>query len=216
MPFVSSLPYATDIRVTPRIEGTFNGSRFALKGSATPFAERRETTLDVDLHALELAPYVAYLPSRPTLDVAGGTLTTRLTIAFVEHGPTDRRLEFRGTAHVDGLAIKRRDGTPLVSAGRIAIVLDRIGMFDRQARIASVAIQAPSVDVVRLSDGTLEVAGPMLERRATPDGLLRRRQPRPPQPRSGRGPFPSERSRSIMEPSRSPTRLPVYARRSST
>jgi Domain of Unknown Function (DUF748). len=110
------------------MEGTFNGSHFALNGSATPFAERRETTLDIDLDALKLPPYVAYLPSRPTLDLAGGALTTRLTIAFVE-GPTDRRLELRGNAHVDGLAIKRRDGTPLVVADRIAVALDRVGVF---------------------------------------------------------------------------------------
>ena len=114
------------------MEGTFNGSRFALKRSATPFAERRETTLDIDLDALQLPPYVAYLPSRPTVDLAGGTLTTRLKIAFVEAGPTERRLELRGDAHVDGLAIKRRDGTPLVAADRIAVVLDRIGVFDRR------------------------------------------------------------------------------------
>ena len=158
VPFVSSLSYATDIRVTPRVEGTLNGSHFALKGSATPFAERRETTLDIDLDALKLPPYVAYLPSRPTLDLADGALTTRLTIAFVEQGPTDRRLELRGNAQLDGLAIKRRDGTPLVAADRIAVALDHVGVFDRQARIASVAIDAPRVDITRLADGTLELA----------------------------------------------------------
>ena len=163
VPFLSSLPYATDIRVTPHMEGTFNGSHFALKGSAMPFAERRETTLDIDLDALKLPPYVAYLPSRPTLDLAGGALTTRLTIAFVEQGPTDGRLELRGNAHVDGLAIKRRDGTPLVAADRIAVALDRVGVFDRQARIASVTIEAPRVDIMRLTDGTLELARPILD-----------------------------------------------------
>ena len=30
VPFLSSLPYQTDIRVTPRLEGAFNGSHFAL------------------------------------------------------------------------------------------------------------------------------------------------------------------------------------------
>jgi len=47
VPFVSSLPYETDVRVTPRLGGTFNGSRFAVNGTTTPFAERREATLDI-------------------------------------------------------------------------------------------------------------------------------------------------------------------------
>ena len=33
VPFVSSLPHETAVRVTPHIEGTLNGARFALKGS---------------------------------------------------------------------------------------------------------------------------------------------------------------------------------------
>jgi hypothetical protein len=64
---------------------------------------------------------------------------------------------------VDGLAIKRRDGTPLVVADRIAVALDRVGVFDRQARIASVAIEAPRVAIMRLIDGTLELARPILD-----------------------------------------------------
>ena len=163
LPFLSSLPYATDIRVMPRMEGTFNGAHFALRGSAAPFAARRETTLDVDIDALELPPYLAYLPWRPTLELAGGTLTTRLTIAFVEQGPNDRRLDVRGIAHVDGFVIKRHDGTPLVASDRIAVALDRVGLFDRQARIGSIAIEAPRLDIMRLTDGTFELGHPMLE-----------------------------------------------------
>jgi hypothetical protein len=41
IPFLSSLPYQTDIRVTPRLEGAFNGSHFVLGGTTVPFAERR-------------------------------------------------------------------------------------------------------------------------------------------------------------------------------
>jgi hypothetical protein len=163
VPFVSSLPYETDVRVTPRMGGTFNGSRFALNGSITPFAERREATLDIDLDALPLPSYIAYLPVKPRFDLAGGALTTRLKVVFVDGAPSERRLELRGDASVDGLAIKRRDGSPLVAAERIAVALDRILVFGRDAWITSVAIDAPSVDLKRLADGTLEIAGPLFD-----------------------------------------------------
>src|SRR5262249_39386101 len=45
IPFLSSLPYQADVRVTPRFEGAFDGSHFALGGTTTPFAEHREASI---------------------------------------------------------------------------------------------------------------------------------------------------------------------------
>jgi uncharacterized protein involved in outer membrane biogenesis len=163
IPFLSSLPYETKIHVTPRAAGTFNGSRFALAGTTTPFDERRESTIDVDVDALQLPTYVAYLPVKPRIHVAGGALTTRLKIAFVDGRPGERRLELRGDARLDGLALKRRDGSPLASAKSIAIVLDRVDLISGSASVSSVAIDAPIVDVKRLADGTIEWTQPLVE-----------------------------------------------------
>jgi hypothetical protein len=163
IPFISSLPYQTDIRVTPRAEGAINGSHFALGGSSVPFAERREASIGVDLDALPLKEYLAYLPSRLRVDVAGGALTTRLKVVFVDGKPDERRLELRGDVRVDGLDLRRRDGSALVAAERIAATLDRVDVFGRDAKLASVAVDAPRVDVRRLADGTIELARPLME-----------------------------------------------------
>ena len=163
IPFLSSLPYQTDIHVTPRFNGSFNGSRFALGGDAVPFAERREAVFDIDFDALPLKEYLAYLPVRPRVDLAGGALTTHLKVVFVDGKPGERTLEIRGDARVDGLAIKRRDGSSLAAAERIAVTLDRIDVFGRDVRIASFAADAPAVDIRRQRDGTLELAKPLFE-----------------------------------------------------
>ncbi|GIK86374.1 MAG: flagellar motor protein MotB [Betaproteobacteria bacterium] len=161
IPFLSSLPYQTEIVVVPRLAGVLDGARFALAGSTLPFAERREATLDVDLDALPLARYVAYLPARPAYDLADGTLTTRLSIAFVEDAAAGRRLEVRGSLRLDDVAIRRRDGSPLVGAEHVAVSLDRVSVLGREARVASVFVEAPRVAVVRRADGTLELAQPL-------------------------------------------------------
>jgi uncharacterized protein involved in outer membrane biogenesis len=166
IPFLSSLPYQTDILVTPRVGGIINGTYVALEGTAIPFAEHREATLDIDLDALPLAPYVVYLSAQPRFDLAGGALTTKLKVVFVETASGQRRLELRGNGHVDGLTIRRADGTLLAAAARIAVGLDRIDVFGRDARIEAIAIDAPRVDMKRLADGTFEWAGPLLD--ATP------------------------------------------------
>ena len=158
IPFLSSLPHQTAILVTPRLNGTVNGTHIALEGTSVPFAEHRDATLDIDLDALPLSPYVAYLPVKPRFDLAGGALTTKLKVVFVEAASGERRLELRGDARIDGLAILRHDGTPMASVGRIAIGLDRIDVFGHDARIKTVAIDAPVIDVKRFADGTFEWA----------------------------------------------------------
>lgn len=163
IPFLSSLEYQAAIHVTPHLAGTFNGSHFALGGTTTPFAASRESTIDIDLDALPLTSYVTYLPARPRVDLAAGTLTTRLQVVFVDGKPEDRRLELRGDARIDGLSLKRRDGTPLIDARSIAVALQRVDVFGRDVRVASLAVEAPAVDCRRTSDGAFELAGPWFE-----------------------------------------------------
>ncbi len=169
IPFLSSLPYQTDIRVTPRLEGAFNGSHFALGGTTVPFAEPREAAIDVEFDALPLRDYVAYLPPKPRVDLAGGTLTTRLRMVFLDGAPGERKLEVRGDVRIDGLALRRLDGSSLASAERIAFALDRVDVFAREVRIASITVDAPAVDIRRLGDGTLELAQPLFG--VTPDAV---------------------------------------------
>jgi uncharacterized protein involved in outer membrane biogenesis len=163
IPFLSSLKYQSEIRVTPHLEGAFDGSHFALGGQTTPFAETHEASIDVDVDALPLKSYVAYLPTKSRIDVAGGTLTTRIKVVFVDGKPEERKLELRGDARIDGLALARRDGSSLVAANRIALALDRIDIFGRDVRVSSLAVDAPAVDLKRLSDGALELAQPLFE-----------------------------------------------------
>ena len=163
IPFLSSLPYETDIKVTPHVKGIVNGSRFDLDGATTPFAERREAALDVDLDGLPLAQYVAYLPARSRYDLGSGALTTRLKVVFVDGKPGERRLDIRGDVRLDDLAVKRRDGSPLVGAKQISIVIEGIDPLGHEVRIASLSAQSPSADVKRLADGRFELAQPLFE-----------------------------------------------------
>lgn len=163
IPFLSSLKYQSEIRVTPHLEGAFDGSHFAFGGTTTPFAERHDVAIDIDVDALPLKAYVAYLPVKPRVDVAGGTLTTHLKVVFVDGKEDERKLELRGDARVDGLALARRDGSSLVTANRIAFALERIDIFGRDVRVASLAVDAPAVDLKRLRDGALELAQPLFE-----------------------------------------------------
>jgi uncharacterized protein involved in outer membrane biogenesis len=158
VPFLSTMPYETGIRVNPHLSGTFNGSRLVLDGVAVPFAAQREAAIDVDLDALPLREYVAYLPAAPRVVLADGKLTTRIRVAFVEGAAGTRALEVRGVARVDELAIDRHDGSSLARARRIAVTLDRVDVFGRDARISVLEIDAPELDLKRDAGGGMEMA----------------------------------------------------------
>ena len=76
IPFLSSLPHDAEIRVTPRFEGTFDGTRFAMRANATsPFADTREATLEWNLDALPLPKYAEYMALPGGIRLVDGALT---------------------------------------------------------------------------------------------------------------------------------------------
>ena len=157
LPFLSSIPHDAKIRVTPRIEGVIDGAKFALAGtSASPFADRVEAALDVDFDALRLPEYAAYAPLPQGLKLGDGALTTRLKLGFVTDKGAPSTMTLAGTARLDGLAVLRKDGSPLASAKVIEATIGKVDFLDRTIALDRVAIDAPEVDLRRFADGSLE------------------------------------------------------------
>jgi len=157
IPFLSSLPYDAQIRVTPRFDGAIDGAPFKLAGNATtPFADTEEATLELNLDALSLPRYAAYAPLPHALKLTDGSLTTRLTFTFVtEHG-APRSLTLSGAARVDRLAIARGDNSALVGAKSIAVTLNKFDPLGHSMVFDRIAVDAPEADLHRVADGTFE------------------------------------------------------------
>jgi uncharacterized protein involved in outer membrane biogenesis len=168
VPFLSSLPYHTDVNVEPRLEANVNGTPFALAGQAKPYSERHEAALDVNVDALPLPQYVDYLPAKLRFRLAGGALTTRLKIAFAQPPGAAPEIAVAGTASLAALDVKRRDGSPLVAAREIRVALEKLDLREQSLRVASAAVDAPSLAVRRLADGSIELAGSWTEGAGAP------------------------------------------------
>jgi len=163
VPFLSSLPYHTEINVEPRLEARVNATPFALAGQAKPYSERREVAVDVNVDALPLPQYVDYLPAKLRFRLAGGALTTRLKVSFAQPPGAAPEIAVEGTATLAALDVRRRDDAPLVAAREIRVALNRLDLREQSLRVASVAIDAPSLAVRRLADGSFELAGSWTE-----------------------------------------------------
>jgi hypothetical protein len=155
IPFLSSLPYAAEIKVTPRLAAQVNGSPLELTGAMTPYAERPEATLDVHLDELPVERYVAYLPVELRHAVAAGALSTRLKVAFAQTDAAAHRITVAGEASLAGLQVRRGDGQPLLAAGRAVVVIDHLDVTAREARLAKVDVEGVELVVRRLADGRI-------------------------------------------------------------
>jgi uncharacterized protein involved in outer membrane biogenesis len=157
IPFLSSLPYDAQIRVTPKFDGVIDGARFNLAGNATtPFADTEEATLELNLDALSLPPYAAYAPLPHGLKLTDGALTTRLTLAFVTANGAPRALTLSGTTRLDRLAIAHSDSSPLAAAKVIEVAINKFDPLGHSIALDRVTVNAPEVDLRRFSDGTIE------------------------------------------------------------
>ena len=158
IPFLSSLPYDTEIKVAPALAAKVNGARFDLTGETTPFAPAQQASLNIDLDSLSLPQILDYLPLPLKVRVASGELTTKLKLAFVGGNATTRTLVISGDASLAKLAVQRQDGAPLVAVAELKVALDKVDVFGRAVDVARVTITRPEFDVRRKSDGEFEWA----------------------------------------------------------
>lgn len=100
LPFVSSLPYQVDIHVQPMVAAKVNGSQWQLDGQATPFAEGRQSELNLNLADFDLASFQAYLPENTPLSLLSGRLDSALKLVFRELPEGERSLLIEGQAEI--------------------------------------------------------------------------------------------------------------------
>jgi hypothetical protein len=62
VPFLSSLPYDTDVKVAPTLRAKVNGTAVSLTGESTPFSNSHRASLNFDVDRLALATYLEYVP----------------------------------------------------------------------------------------------------------------------------------------------------------
>jgi uncharacterized protein involved in outer membrane biogenesis len=115
IPFLSSLPYATEINVEPSFSANVNGTPVALTGETKPFKDTRETTVHLALDGLDIARYADYSPVPLGIRVQRGTLDTRITLALTTRRSLLDSLAISGTAAIKALQVADNAGALLTA-----------------------------------------------------------------------------------------------------
>ena len=140
IPFISSLPYYTEINVQPSFSATVNGAPLSLKGDSRPFSETRESTLNIDLDRFDLGALGGYLPSTLPIGLRSAVLDSELRVVFKEVSDQVFSLMLDGAAHLSGVALSERSGEPLLAWKRLDVELDSSDLVNLKLAVRRIAL----------------------------------------------------------------------------
>ena len=163
VPFVSNLPYDTDLFVTPDFAARVNGSPIELTGKVLPFANTKETAVELEIADLDLPTYADFAPLPLAVKVASGKLGMKIALRFRaaakdEQGKvTPQVVELSGQTGLKDVKLVDRGDRAFFTMRAIDVDIARLDPLRGNAEIRSVVVVAPHVEAVRRKDGTLDL-----------------------------------------------------------
>ena len=160
VPFLSNLPSKRDIKTTPRLAFTLNGSPFDTAAEGTPFARTRKTEASITLRDLDLTPYLAYWPASLPWRLKNGVINAEAQVAFEQTPATVVRISGTVTADKVRLLQATASGPEVLAFERLLIRLDDVRPLDQFVRLSAVELTAPTLSVTRNRAGQINLLPP--------------------------------------------------------
>jgi uncharacterized protein involved in outer membrane biogenesis len=161
LPFLSNLESKREVQTEPLLAFDLNGSKFDSSSQSTPFAPDRKTQAHIQIPALDLAPYLGYLPPDLPLRLSSAVLHADLTVDFEQTAQASVGLSGYLAATQVKLASSTTkvmvDGTggDLLSFEALKLQLKNTYPLARQIRLDSMELVKPVVQVARDKSGQL-------------------------------------------------------------
>nr|WP_316639361.1 DUF748 domain-containing protein [uncultured Roseateles sp.] len=159
LPFLSNLDTDIKIKVQPRLAGVLNGVGFDSGAIATPFDATRATSLKLHLDALDLRPYLGYLPQGLPIKLLQGQLSTDLALDFAQPPAAAPQIILSGRLSLSDWAVALADDEPWLAWKRLDLTLKDVQPVRQMARFGELRWEAPSLNLQRLRSGGLKLPG---------------------------------------------------------
>ncbi|MDQ0008879.1 uncharacterized protein involved in outer membrane biogenesis [Luteibacter jiangsuensis] len=152
VPFIASLPSASDIFVQPLLAMNVDGSPLRVQGQTKPFASSRESMVSFRLDKLDLPRYLGFVPTPLPVAVPSGKLSGLLDLRFTMTDDKPR-VVLSGRLTIDGLQVNDTSGARLVALGRGDVALTALEPLTSRYRFGTVAIDGLDLRYARLPGG---------------------------------------------------------------
>jgi uncharacterized protein involved in outer membrane biogenesis len=150
VPFISSLPSYTKIKVQPAFSALVNGAPLVIGGETEPFAESRESTIRLVIEKLQIPKYLEYSPLALNFTVPAGQINGKLTLSF-KNKPSV--LAISGTISMQNLMMKEKGDAPLISLPSLEVDIDAFEALANRASFKTIKIKGPELTLRRGRDG---------------------------------------------------------------
>lgn len=158
LPFLSNLPYATDIYVKPVLAAKLNGAPFSLAGQSKPFSTSRETSVQIDVKEVDIPSYLAYLPPTLKFEVPAAHLDARLTFSFMQPPDHPPAATLSGTVDLKAVSLTQGGNTPLLSFPRLTVDIASADISRKKIVLRRVALDHPELHLRRKKGGGFNLA----------------------------------------------------------
>jgi hypothetical protein len=149
IPFISSLPYYTDIYVQPYFAAKVNGTPVSFKGETKPFKDSLETHLGIRVKNFDIPFYMAYLPFKLPLEMRSGLLDTDTTVSYIQYKDKPPSLNVSGNVTFKKIRVVDLKQNPLVSFPALDISFAPSDLIARKIHLAEVKLQSPELNISR-------------------------------------------------------------------
>lgn len=155
VPFLSNLDSKREVTTEPKLAFTLNGSAFDSAAFTTPFADNRKTDAQLRFKALDLAPYLGYIPAGLPIQVKAGLLDADLKIDFEQAAVAG--LKITGTVEAHQAKLADAKGRDLLGFDALKVALVDVRPLDGVIHLGEVALAAPQLVVARDAGGQLNL-----------------------------------------------------------
>ncbi len=139
IPFISSLPTHREDQVQPWFSAKIDGTSVKVAGEALPFENTIRTHFDLDIRALDLPRYMAYLPEGLPVNVDSGKLDATVSLRFTQAAGKEPTLDVAGSAALNDVSLSTRDG-PLGHFTRLEADISSLDPIDGVAKVAALRL----------------------------------------------------------------------------
>jgi len=157
VPFLSNLPSDVTTRVEPRLAFTLNGSHFDSGAQGTPFAQTRAGELELKVLALDVAPYLGYLPEGLPVKLVRAQLSVDLRASFSLAPDAAPRVVVTGSLGARDVALQDAHGAPLATWSQLTLGLRDVQPLARQLSFGRLALDGLVLQVSRDAKGRINL-----------------------------------------------------------